>query len=216
MAAKLIEGCPLALRIIGKLLDIHGPQIVHRLKNELLFTLDKASVIEKRFGVIMDVAFNRLGYLKDCGYALSLFPASFDEQAGIAIVQKECLELYLKHSLVNDYYIGFNYHYKMHRVIKEYLQKKVSVSTNFKLTFRKHFETVVLTYAMKQEMDDAEKYTLSLEEPNLYYLREILLVEVCSSPEKLAILAFLFDRKFLQLEQFYGYYVHYIKMIHKA
>ena len=213
-AAELVEGCPLALRIIGKLLDIHGAQIVHRLKKELLSTLNKASVIEKRFGVIMDVAFNRLGLLKDCGYALSLFPASFDEQAGIAIVQKECLELYLKHSLINDYYVGFNYRYKMHRVIKEYLQNKVSItdSTNFKLRFRKHFETVVFTYAMKQEMDDAEKYTLSLEEPNFYYLREMILIEVCSSPEELAIMAFLFDRNLVQLE---GYYIYYIKMIHK-
>ena len=50
----------------------------------------------------MDVAFNRLGILKDCGHELSLFSGSFDEQAGAAIIQNECWETYLKHSLVNS------------------------------------------------------------------------------------------------------------------
>ena len=145
-------------------------------------------------------------------------PRLFDEQAGAAIIQNECWETYLKHSLVNEYCVKFNYRYKMHRVIKEYLQEKVSVSDSikFKTKFRKHFEAVFLMYAIKQEIDIAEEYSLSLEEPNLYYLRELLLSEVRLSPEELAISLFLFDRKLIQLEQLHGYYVHLVKLVHEV
>ena len=217
--AELVEGCPQALKVIGRLLDIYGSRLIHRLKNELVSTLDKASIREERFRVIMDVAFNRLGLLKDCGYVLSLFPSSFDEAAGTAIVQKECWETYLKHSLVDDYYVRLNYRFKMHRIIKVYLQEKISVSDgeNFKVRFRKHFVTRFLAYyAIKNELDDGEVYALSLEEPNLYYLRELLLSEIHSTPEELAVLLFLFDRNAIQLEQLQGHYAHYIKMVHKV
>ena len=83
--AELVEGCPLALKVIGQLLHIHGVQLIHKLKKELITILDEVSDQEQRFRVIMDVAFNRLGAFKDCGYVLSLFPGSFDEQAGTAI-----------------------------------------------------------------------------------------------------------------------------------
>ena len=106
----------------------------------------------------------------------------------------------------------------MHRVIKEYLQEKVSVSDgiNFEMKFRKHFETIFLTYAIKQKIDDTEEYTLSLEEPNLYYLRELLLSKVCSLPEELSVLLFLFDRRLIQLEQLHGYYARYIQLVHEV
>ena len=79
--------------------------------------LDKADVLEERFHVIMDVAFDRLEVLKDCGYVLSLFPGSFDEMARTAIVERQCLEAYLKHSLLSEYSLTFNYCYKIHRLI---------------------------------------------------------------------------------------------------
>ena len=217
-AAELVEGCPLALKVIGQLLHIHGATLIQKMKKELFTVLDKVSVQEQRFRVIMDVAFNRLGVLKDCGYALSLFPGSFDERIGNTIIQKECLESYLQHSLLNDYLFAFNYRYKMHRLIIEYLQDKISVHENatFVARFRKYFEALLLTYAIKQELDDTEKYTLSLELHNLNYLKELLIFDIHSSPETLAVLAFLLDMKFIQLEQLHRYYTLYIKNIHEV
>ena len=144
--AELVEGCPLALKVIGQLLHIHGVKVIYKLKKELLAILDKASIPGQRFRVIMDVAFSRLGILKECRYMLSLFPGSFDERAGSAIVQDDCLEVYLKHSLLNDYSLVVNYRYKMHKLIKEYLQEKFSISENimFIKRFRKYFETLLL------------------------------------------------------------------------
>ena len=216
--AELVEGCPLALKVIGQLLHIYWAPLINKVEKKLITVLDKASIQEQRFRVIMDVAFNRLGDLKDCGYVLSLFPGSFDERAGDAIVQEECLETYLKHSLLNDYSLAFNYRYKMHRLIKEYLQEKMSLSanTNFVARFKKHFETMLLTYVIKQEIDDTEKYVLSLEIHNLNYLRELLLTDTHLSAEELAVLVFLFDIKFIQLEELHRYYTLYIKNIREV
>ena len=212
--AELVEGCPLALKVIGQLLHIQGAHLINKLKKELLVILDKVSVPEQRFRVIMDVAVKRLGNFKDCGRMLSLFPGTFDESAGKSTVQEECLEAYLKHSLLNDFYIAFNnYRYKMHRLIKEYLQDKISISENtkFKLRFRKHFKTLLLKYALKEEIDDAEMDTLLLELHNLYYLRELLLIDnIYSSSEDLAVLAFLLRIELIEFQQLHRYYGLYI------
>ena len=96
--------------------------MIPKLKKELITILDEASILKQWFHMIMDVAFERLGALKDCGYVFSLFPDSFDERAGNATVQKE---LYFKHSLLNEYSFAYNYCYKMRRFIKEYLQEKI-------------------------------------------------------------------------------------------
>ena len=44
----------------------------------------------------------------------------------------------------------------------------------------------------------------------------MLLNEVRSLPEELAVLLFLFDRKLIRLEQLQGYYVRYIQLVHKV
>ena len=95
----------------------------------------------------------------------------------------------------------------MHRLIKEYLQEKMSLSanTNFVARFKKHFETMSLTYVMKQKIDETEKYVLSLELHNLNYLRELLLTDTHLSAEELAVLVFLFDIKLIQLEELHRY-----------
>ena len=44
-AAELVEGCPLALKVIGQLLHIHGVKLMSNLKKEVVITtLDDASI----------------------------------------------------------------------------------------------------------------------------------------------------------------------------
>ena len=207
--ADLVEGCPLALKVIGQLLHIHGVHLITKIEKEMIAILDKASVPEQRFRVIMNIAFNRLG-----------FPGSFDESAGIAIVQKECLETYLKYSLLNEYSLAFNYRYKMHRLIKEYLQQKISINENitFITKFRKHFEALLLTHVTRQEIDesDAKKHTLSLELHNLHYLKELLLINIYLTSKELTVLIFLSDMKLIQPEQLHRYYAVYIQEVHEV
>ena len=222
-AAKLIEGCPLALKVIGQLLHIHGAKLMPKLKKELIALLDDPEVSDpkQRFRIIMEGAFKRLGILKDCGYVLSLFPGSFDEQAGTAIVQKECLELYFKHSLLNEYSLAYNYRYKMHRLIKEYLQEKISIrqNTTFIMKFRAYFESLLLKHVMSQGNDKSEtkKYSLSLELHNLDYLKELLLTtNMHLSSKELAVLGLLSDIDLIQFEQLHRYYTLYIENIHEV
>ena len=74
---------------------------------------------------------------------------------------------------------------------------------------------MLLAYAIQQEIGDIEKYTLSLELHNFYYLRELLLTDTYSS-EELAILAFLFDINVIQLEKLHRYYEFYIVKVHEV
>ena len=92
----------------------------------------------------------------------------------------------------------------------------LSANTNFVARFKKHFETMLLTYVIKQEIDDTEKYVLSLELHNFNYLRELLLTDTNLSSEELAVLAFLFDIKLIQLEELHRYYALYIKNIREV
>ena len=54
--AELVEGCPLALKVIGQLLHIRGVPLIHKVKNELISTIDEVSDQEQWFRVIMDIA----------------------------------------------------------------------------------------------------------------------------------------------------------------
>ena len=65
--------------------------------------LDEASIPKQQFCTIVDVIFIRLGILKHGGYALSLFPGSFNKQAGTAVIQKDYLEsCHYKHCSLVD------------------------------------------------------------------------------------------------------------------
>ena len=144
---------------------------------------------------------------------VSLFPGSFDEQAGTAVVQKECLELYFKHSLLNEYSLAYNYRYKLHRLIKEYLQEKVSIreSTTFIIRFRAYYESFLM-HATSQEnpKSETDRYSLSLELHNLNYLKELLLANKHLSSKELAVLGLLSDVDLIQFEQLYRYYAIYM------
>ena len=215
--AELVEGCPLALKVIGQLHHIHRANLMPKLKKEVFTILDEASIQKQQFRIIMDIAFERLGILKNCGYILSLFPGSFDEQAGNAVVQKECMELYFKHSLLNEYSFAYNYHYRLHRLIKEYLQEKISIheNTTFIIKFRDYFESLLLKYTQSQENDKA-KYSLSLELYNLHYLKELLSTDTHLSSKEVAVLGLLSDMDFVQFQQLNRYYVSYIVNVHEV
>ena len=178
--AELVQGCPLALKVVGQLLHIHGSQLTHKLRKELITVLDKASVRKEKFRALMDVAFTRLGELKECGYSLSLIPGSFHKEAGTTIIKtspEKCLELYVKHSLLDEYFFANHYRYKMHRLIREYVKVKLNTvdKCHFNERFRKYFSDFVLIFATKQELDYVEEHAFWTEVHNLDYLKMLLL-----------------------------------------
>ena len=217
--AELIQGCPLALKVVGQLLHIHGSQLIHNLKRKLITVLDKASVRKEKFRALMDVAFTRLGELKECGYSLSLFPGSFHKEAGITIITtspEECLELYVKHSLLDEYFFANHYRYKMHRLIREYVKVKLNNDDEhcFNKRFRKYFSDFVLIFATKEELDYIEEHTFWTEVHNLDYLKMLLLNDKDLKIEELVALAFFVCENILQLEEVsINHYKNYLKYI---
>ena len=216
--AELVQGCPLALKVVGKLLHIHGSQLTYKLKNNLIRVLDKASVKKEKFQVLMDEAFIRLGGLKECGYSLSFFPGSFHKEAGMAVVMtspEECLELYVKHSLVDEYFYANHYRYKMHRLIREYVKMHLSIDDQilFDDRFRKYLSEFVLIFAKKQELDYTEEHALLTEVHNLNYYKILLLNCKDLKVEELAALAFLISKGILQVEEVSMHYRNYLKHI---
>ena len=215
--AEVVKGCPLVLKVVGQLLHIHGEELTNMLKDELMVLLDNASDKRERFPLIMDVAFSRLGKYKECGYSLSLFPSSFDKIAANAIIGPspviECIQLYSRHSLVDEYFIPHQQRYEMHGLIREYLKAKTlpSDKTSFKRRFKGHFVHFLLTYAIKSELDSIEMNILSSEVHNLHYLKTLIFSDDYIFSKELAALAFLANvHNLVQAENLHQYYPLYM------
>ena len=223
--AELVDGCPLALKVVGQLLHIHGESITHDLRTHVIKVLDEPSDKMEKFRVIMDMAFTRLEERRECGYIFSLFPGSFGKDAGNAVIvvedndrtERTCLELYTQHSLVDDYSLTYHHRYKMHRLIQEYLKDTVNAhelhQDAFKARFRTYFVRFLLTYAIEQELDSVKIHRLSSEKHNIYYLITILLGYPHLTAEELAVLAFIVDQGQLQMTKLREYYKLYIANI---
>ena len=220
--AELVEGNPLALKIVGKLLNLHGEKVVHEIheiKEELrenpLNFLDKATIQKEKFRPVLDVAFARLGELKQCGYVLGLFPGSFDKNAGMAVTSANCFESYTQHSLLDEYYVAYNQRYQMHRLIREYVKEKVSNTSvmAFNKDFGKYYQEFVLKFAMKNNLSKYDKHSLSLETHNFALLKDLLMQSKQQSAKQLAIMAFLVSEDLLKLEELYDYFNLYMDKI---
>jgi archaellum biogenesis ATPase FlaH len=218
--AELVEGNPLALKIVGKLLNLHGEKVVyeiHEIKEKLrtspLDYLDKATIQKEKFRPVLDVAFARLGELKQCGYVLGLFPGSFDKNAGMAATSADCFESYTQHSLLDEYYLAYNQRYQMHRLIREYVKEKVSNTSvmTFNKRFGEYYQEFLLKYiTAKITLNKYDKHSLSLETHNFDFLKDLLMQTKLQSAKQLAIMAFLVSQNLLKLEELYNYFDLYM------
>ena len=154
--ARLVEGNPLALKVVGRLLHSQGDKLANKIKEGLLHNplnvLDEASFQKERFHTKLDVAFARVGELKECGYILGLFTGWFKKDLG-AVVSRDCLKLYKKYSLLEEYYIAHHYRYKMHKLIRDYVKEKLKdtseiIIRTFKIIFKEYYERFLFEYAV--------------------------------------------------------------------
>ena len=208
IVADLVGRCPLALKVVGHLLHRYGDQLTEKLEEELkqspIDVLDEASAKKQQFRVIMNIVFNRVEELKKCGYAMSLFPGSFSSQAGTAILSgssKRCLDLLIKHSLLDEYLHGYHHRYKMHRLIRKYFLEKVGNKDKieFQHNFCLYYEKILFHFATNSTIiDESEWYMLTLEEHNIFvYLQYVLSKEGELSVSQLVILGFSISQKWI-------------------
>ena len=198
--AELLQGCPLALKVVGNILHIHGQEIIQELENELeqqpLDVLDKVSDQRQRFRHIMDLIFSKLSFLR-CGYIISFFPGSFSKVAGVAILRSiKCLEMYERHSLLDGYFLGHQHRYKMHRLIREYFRSKAAMEENeFQSRFCEYYTQFLLQYAIQvqSKLDVIDKHVLESESKNIHLFEHILLSDPTRkySIEQLAVAGYL-------------------------
>ena len=210
-----IEGCPLALKVVGRVLHSHGDIFSRflrdKLQNHLLQFLDQASSQEERFRVIMDSVFDHLPNLRDCGYYVSLIPGSFDYEAGSSIIpySMDCIQGLLEQSLLEQYNFANQSRYKMHRLIREYLKDKGNSTTvnfddivsNFEELFCAHFTQYILGYASKVRghvVSEFDEFQYTSESHNIHYLLQILLSKTdLLTTQELKALAFAIDQNLI-------------------
>lgn len=194
------------------------------MENELhqqpIHVLDKVTDYRQRFRVILDLVFSKLGFLK-CGYIVSLFPDSFSKEAGIYILSsQECLEMFERQSLLDEYFLGYQHRYRMHRLIREYLKEKINTTDEFifQKRFCKYYAQYLLQYyAAESKVDDIDKHEhkLSTESKNIDLFERLLLKPSRKnfSTEELAALVFLVSKGYVQFEKLQSIFKQYLKTL---
>ena len=158
---------------------------------------------------MIDLVLSKLEFKKKCGYSVSLFPGSFSRDAGAKILSKVCLELFEKHSLLEEYFFGNQHRYRMHRLIREHLKEKVNKSNNIK--FQKRFCAYYIYFVLNhtwitmiEEEPDINQHELLAESTNLDSLEEMLvansITNILDIPQEEAALIVLLSKGFVQVE----------------
>lgn len=207
--AALVEGCPLALKVVGKLLHKQEDMLTKSLELDLLNqpmrVLDKASTQKERFSAIMDMVYKQFSIsTQKCGYYLSLFNGSFEHQAGLTILPtslnpQQCFESYVEHSLLDKYFFAQVTLYKMHRLIREYLKNKGGYSENyyyyhdFQENFCIYFTDYILSYSLlmkESNITEIDQYVYSSQPHNIHNFLNILLSRDKYRTKELVVLFF--------------------------
>ena len=133
MINELVDGIPLALKIVGSLVSITRPPnlIIKELQQNLIQTLTPEDIRPEtqKLRPVLRLSFNYL-YIdtQECALYLSNFPGSFSQEAALHILSNctnststGCLRNLTDTSLLDLYsYAGQN-RYQFHKLIKEFL-----------------------------------------------------------------------------------------------
>lgn len=205
--ANFTEGCPLALKVIGKLLNQYEDELVPWLEEQLeintMKLLDQPSLPEERFREIMTVAFNQLQPSEqEFGFYISLFTGSFNYETAKNIIPlndtPDLLRKYTQHSLLDEYTLERKTRYKMHRLIRVYFGDidagKVKVK-KFDTQFCHYFNKYIVNYAVEikyNNLTESREHDFNCEQHNIYHFLDILLsdMDICYGPLEAQALVF--------------------------
>ena len=133
--AELVENFPLALKVIGSVLqksDQSSARLVQVLEHELLKTVSDRDRDKDNFTAIMDIAYSYLSSeIQNCSHYLSLLIHSFDKNAARKILNACyvecadcCIDTLVRHSLIEEFWYGYETRLKLYRLIQEYFLLK--------------------------------------------------------------------------------------------
>lgn len=237
--AYLVGGCPLALKIViglfshnDNLTDVDT--LIEDLQEHPMKPLNSPDDIEERLNYTFNISFAHLEQMQlhDCAFYTSLFPGSFSEDAGNAILlkvhqnQEKCHRLLVKHSLLEKYFAGRQRRYEMHRLIREYSRdrghnKSVEFQKRFKESFSKFYTRVFIDHALfikhpNSSVLDEHNFNQSLERLNMQYLLRILLSKDEHSLEELQVLAFATSTGLLNSMAIEVYYHEFVNKMNEV
>lgn len=211
--ADLVEGCPLALRVVGTLLNEKGTEYTQELIEELRVRLTAVMKTDsrKQFHELMDFVSEcmKTRELEFCGKAISQFPGSFSQLAGEGIIHHSdlCIKEFVTFSLLEErYYASFPTYY-MHRLIKGYFNESVAVADRreFNGRFHQYYVKFFLRFTKEYNLDDRTRYmALTSEAHNIAFFLSLLNTNVNIysnvSAQELAVLAFLEKESYTELQ----------------
>ena len=129
----LLDGIPLALKIVGNLVSEERPPnlVISQLQQNFIETLTPEGMLlhTQKMYPVLKVSFNYLDSdTEECALYLSHFPGSFSEEAAVPVLNNcanctpiRCLRMLTSMSLLDKYYYAGDSRYQFHRIIKEYL-----------------------------------------------------------------------------------------------
>ena len=177
VAHNMLQGCPLAIKVVGKMLHLrrNDSHFYYHLEKDLentpLTVIDKASEHKYRFSTVMNLTFSLFEDLRNCGYSLGLFPSSFSRDAGRHVLGIECFEIYIRHSLIDERTVANETRYTIHRLIKMYLSEKARNEmkdyTVFVERFIEYYTDFLMNYSKKDQLNDFDEFWLSYEKTNI-------------------------------------------------
>ena len=212
--SALVEGCPIALKVVGMLLhrqeDRLSEILFYKLQQNPIQVLDKVSERKERFRTIMDLVYEQLGMMQECGHYICLFPGSFSHATGSnVILNDKCLDSFIEQSLLDIFYLADQTRYKMHLLIRQYFREKDSIILNvqdihvhFETNYRHYFTGYILKYANLTEATEKDKYLYSLEMHNIHHYLSILIPRAVDlhTNDELAVLAYAISEKLIPVD----------------
>ena len=191
--AELVENFPLALKVVGSVLRKGGEsstKLVLELERELLKTVSDRDQDKDNFTAIMDIAYSYLSSeIQNCSHYLSLLIHSFDKNAARKILnacQVECadccIDTLVGHSLVEEFWYGYETRFKLYRLIQEYFLLKSPIKDLqttkdcFKDSYFKHYSelfTYLATLWSTGTLSEQQGHKFHSESHNMDFLMKM-------------------------------------------
>lgn len=218
--STVVGHCPLALKVVGKLLVNRDSEkfgaLLDELESRVIKTIsDKLTDDKTRFRTIMDVAYNKLDpHVQICSRIISFFPGSFNLRMGESIVGRfmdpDCIQSVVRKSFSDEIPLGNQVRYSMHKLIRDYFAEKhqrIFTSSFYRGKLNWHFmdyysdfltEMMVNTY--HKNITEEEHYEFYFLEAHniLYFTQRILLLEEPVSENAALSLGFIIQQNLIQ------------------
>ncbi len=196
--SSLVGHCPLALKVIGRLLAARGIEnmetLLNSLKEKAVSTISNRITDNKeRFRTIMDVAYSNLDIEnQECSLIVSFFQSSFDSEIGTTIlsgiVNPDCVQNIVQKSFLEEYFVASKTRYTMHKLVRSYFQE-VHINDSFYVQNRKLFiQNFIANYSdylisimkdrykFKNITDEESHRFFYLEHKNIKYFSQELVI----------------------------------------